>query len=124
MPEQHEVFTMRRHISRVQMHFLRQGNIPQEMEDKWFWYMEGNTLYTHAYGIEWVKSASYVCTVQMGRRLLPKMSHCLDAMCDYYDIALDHHRADSDSHACAEILLRYLKSGAEVKQFIRSYKFE
>lgn len=77
-----------------------------------------------AYGIEWVKSASYVCTVQMGRRLLPKMSHCLDAMCDYYGIALDHHRADSDSHACAEILLRYLKSGAEVKQFIRSFKFE
>ena len=47
MPEQHEEFTMRRHISRVQMHFLRQGNIPREMEDKWFWYMEGNTLYAH-----------------------------------------------------------------------------
>ena len=47
MPEQHEEFTMRRHIMRVQMRFLRQGNIPQEMEDKWFWYMEGNTLYAH-----------------------------------------------------------------------------
>ena len=47
MPEQRETFTMRRHITRVQMRFLRQGNIPQEMEDKWFWYMEGNTLYAH-----------------------------------------------------------------------------
>ena len=75
-----------------------------------------------AYGIDWVTSAPYLCTVQMGRRLLPKMSHCLDAMCDYYGICLDHHQADSDSHACAEILLRYLQGGAEVKQFIRSYK--
>ena len=77
-----------------------------------------------AYGIDWMASTSYICTVQMGRRILPKMSHCLDAMCDYYGIYLDHHRADSDSHACAEILLRYLKGGAEVKQFIRSYKLK
>lgn len=47
MPDQHATFTMRRHISPAQMHFLRQGNIPQEMEDKWFWYMEENTLYAH-----------------------------------------------------------------------------
>ena len=26
---------------------LRRGNIPQAMEDKWFWYMEGNTLFVH-----------------------------------------------------------------------------
>ncbi len=26
---------------------LRRGHIPQEMEDKWFWYMEGDTLYAH-----------------------------------------------------------------------------
>ena len=25
----------------------RYGNIPQEMEDKWFWYMEGSTLWAH-----------------------------------------------------------------------------
>lgn len=75
-----------------------------------------------AYGIDWVKSAPYLCTVQMGRRLLPNMSHCLDAMCDYYGIALDHHQADSDSHACAELLLRYLQAGAKVEPFIRSYR--
>ena len=75
-----------------------------------------------AYRIDWMPTTTYLCTVQMGRRLLPGMSHCLDAMCDYYGICLDHHQADSDSHACAEILLRYLQGGAEVKQFIRSYK--
>jgi hypothetical protein len=43
---------------------------------------------------------------------------------DYYGICLDHHQADSDSRACAEILLRYLRSGANVKRFIRSYNLE
>ena len=74
-----------------------------------------------AYGIDWVPMRPCVCTVQMGRRLLPKISHCLDAMCDYYGICLDHHQADSDSRACAEILLRYIQGGADVKQFVRNY---
>ena len=42
-------------------------------------------------------------------------------LCDYYGIGLDHHRADSDSHACAEILLRYIRGGAEPEKFIRTY---
>ena len=77
----------------------------------------------HAYSVDWVPAASYLCTVQMGRRLLPETRHSLDALCDYYDISLDHHRADSDSRACAEILLRYLNSGTDVKPFIRRYQF-
>ena len=39
-----------------------------------------------------------------------------------YGIPLDHHKADSDARACAEILLRYLQSGADVTQFIRTYR--
>ena len=74
-----------------------------------------------AYEIEWKESAPYLCTVQMGRRLLPGMSHKLDVLCAYYGIALDHHRAGSDSSACAQILLRYLESGAEPAQFLRTY---
>lgn len=77
-----------------------------------------------AYGIGWQPTASYLCTVQMGRRLLPGRSHGLDAMCDYYGICLNHHQADSDSRACAEILLRYLQSGADVKPFIRRYRLD
>ena len=42
-------------------------------------------------------------------------------LCDYFSIDLDHHRADSDSRACAQILLRYIESGADPRRFIRTY---
>ena len=75
------------------------------------------------YEIDWKPYARYLCTVQMGRRILPGMSHKLNTLCDYYGIALNHHQAESVSHACAEILLRYLESGADVRQHIRTYSF-
>ena len=50
------------------------------------------------------------------------LKHSLNVDCDYYGIALDHHRADSDSRACAQILLRYLKDGANEMDFIRTYR--
>lgn len=74
------------------------------------------------YGIRWKSSVHYCCTARMGRVLLPDMPHKLNDLCDYYGICLDHHKADSDSHACAEILLRYFQSGADEKLFIRTYK--
>ena len=49
----------------------------------------------------------------MGRRLVPGISHSLNVMCGHYGIALAHHQADSDSHACAEILLRYFAARAD-----------
>ncbi len=73
------------------------------------------------YGIIWMIHAPYLCTVQIGRRVLPKMSHKLNALCDYYGIELDHHHAGSDSLACAEILLRYIEDGADINQFIKTY---
>lgn len=74
------------------------------------------------YGIDWKDSAKGLCTVIMGRSLLPGISHKLNDMCDYYGICLNHHRADSDSHACAEILIRYLESGAEPEKYIRTFR--
>lgn len=74
------------------------------------------------YGIEWKSSVRYCCTVRMGRVLLPDIHHKLNDLCDYYGIVLDHHKADSDSHACAQILLRYLENGADEKKFIRTYQ--
>ena len=47
MPERHETFVLRRSFSDAEMAALRRGNIPQEMEDKWFWFMEGDTLFAH-----------------------------------------------------------------------------
>ena len=76
-----------------------------------------------AYGVEWKPYVRYVCTVQMGKKLLPDRSHRLNALCEYYGIALDHHLASSDARACAEILLRYLDAGADIRQHIRTYSF-
>lgn len=76
------------------------------------------------YGISWKSSVKYCCTVQMGRRLLPGMSHKLDVMCSHYGISLDHHKADSDSHACAEILLNYFKAGAAENEHIRTFRLD
>ena len=76
------------------------------------------------YGIEWRRYTRYLCTVKMGRALLPGMGHRLNDLCCHYGIPLEHHHAASDSRACAEILLRYLDSGADVRQFIRTCSLE
>ena len=73
------------------------------------------------YGLDWLPSVRGLCTVTMGRRILPGVSHKLNDLCERYGICLDHHRADSDSQACAEILLRYLDAGADAADFIRTY---
>lgn len=74
------------------------------------------------YGIEWKSTVKYCCTVQTGRKALPGISHKLNVLCEHYGIALDHHKADSDSRACAEILLRYFESGVQERDIIRSYR--
>ena len=75
------------------------------------------------YGIQWKNTAKYCCTVQIGKKMLPGISHKLNDLCDHYGIELDHHKADSDSHACAEILLKYFEAGAEERNFIRTFRF-
>ena len=75
-----------------------------------------------AYSIEWKESAPYTCTVRIGQAILPGISHRLNDMCSFYGIRLDHHKADSDSHACAEILIRYMqKEKVDVGKYIKQY---
>lgn len=47
MPERHNSFLFRRPFTAEQMGALRHGSVPQGMEDKWFWFMEGDTLFAH-----------------------------------------------------------------------------
>ena len=47
MPSEHETFALERHFTDVELKRLKAGHIPEEMEDKWFWYMEGMRLYAH-----------------------------------------------------------------------------
>lgn len=75
-----------------------------------------------SYEIEWKPYVKGICTVIMGRSLLPGISHKLNDLCDYHGICLNHHQADSDSHACAEILLRYIENGADPAKYIRTYR--
>ncbi len=70
MPEQHETFVLHRSFSDDEMDALRAGNIPQAMEDKWFWYMEGMTLWAHRswtghciYRIDFKENGDHLVTV-------------------------------------------------------------
>ena len=47
MPEKNDSFVLKRSFSNSEMNALRLGNIPKAMEDKWFWFMEGSTLWAH-----------------------------------------------------------------------------
>ena len=74
-----------------------------------------------AYDIQWKNLVRYLCTVRIGRAELPGVSHKLNDMCAMYEISLDHHQADSDSRACAEILLRYMHNRVKIGRYIRSF---
>ena len=70
MPEQHETFVLNRAFSDEEMDALRRGNVPQAMEDKWFRYMEGPTLWAHRswtgyciYRIDFKEDNAHVVTV-------------------------------------------------------------
>ena len=76
-----------------------------------------------AYCINWRDTVWYACTYRMGRRCYPQLpNHKLNTICAYLDIDLDHHQADSDSRACAEILIDCLDRGIDIRQFRRQYK--
>lgn len=60
MPEKNAVFEFERKITKEQLEILRCGNIPREMEDRWFWYMEGNTLYAHR---SWTGDCIYIMEI-------------------------------------------------------------
>ena len=47
MPDHKETFILKRHFTEEKHKNLRRGNVPKEMEDKWFFYMKRNRLYAH-----------------------------------------------------------------------------
>ena len=64
MPKKHVEFKIKRHFTDEEMACLRFGHIPQEMEDKWFWYMKENKLYAHR---SWTGICIYVLTFHEGK---------------------------------------------------------
>ena len=73
------------------------------------------------YDIFWKRTVPYICTCKMSRSCLPHLeNHKLNTLCDHYRLELDHHRADSDAMACAQILQRL--SGTDVRHcYLRQY---
>lgn len=58
----------------------------------------------------------------MGRACYPNLpNHKLNTLCEYLQINLNHHNAGSDSHACAELLLDYMRRGLKADRFLRQY---
>ena len=77
------------------------------------------------YGISWKPRAEYVCTCQIGRRVLPQLpNHRLDTMASWLSLPLDHHNAASDTMACAMLLQHYLGLGTDLRKFLRTYDLE
>ncbi len=75
-----------------------------------------------AYQIEWQPFTYYACTCVMGRSCYPGLpNHKLNTLCDYLRLDLDHHNAGSDSLACAELLLDYMRHGLKPESFLRRY---
>ena len=70
MPKKRDTFVLNRAFSDKEMGVLRLGNIPQGMEDKWFWYMNGSTLWAYRswtgyciYRIDFKENNDHVVTV-------------------------------------------------------------
>ena len=75
-----------------------------------------------AYQIEWQPFTYYACTCVMGRACYPGLeNHKLNTLCNYLNLDLEHHNAGSDSWACAELLLDYMRHGLKPDRFLRRY---
>lgn len=65
MPEEHETFVLHRAITEAEFRRLRLGHIPEEMEDKWFWYLEANRLYLHR---SWTGYSIFIREIHVGEK--------------------------------------------------------
>ena len=87
MPEQQETFILKRAFSAKQMAVLRKGNIPKEMEDKWFWFMEGDMLFAH-------RSWTGVCIYQI--HFKPDQNHVVTVNRDPEQYTCDSIKEDAE----------------------------
>ena len=104
MPGECKTFVLKRAFSDEEMNALRLGHVPQVMEDKWFWYMEEQTLYAHRswtgyciYRIEFKENGEHVVTVnrdkeQYGCTNVSEDMESLNRLLDWWTAApYDHY---------------------------------
>lgn len=78
-----------------------------------------------AYGIVWKPRVRYACTCRMARACYPQLvNHRLNTVSEHLGVALDHHQASSDAHACAEIFCHCREDGLRLSRFLRTYDLD
>lgn len=66
----------------------------------------------------------YIDTLGLSKSVFPYMkNHQLNTLCHELNISLEHHKADSDSKACAELFLRLQHAGLDVMDRVRTFSF-
>ncbi len=65
MPEKNGYFVLRWKFSKEELEILKQGVLPEQMEDKWFCYMEDDTLYMHR---SWTGNCIYIVKISKDGR--------------------------------------------------------
>lgn len=65
----------------------------------------------------------YIDTLRISRDVLTQLRHHrLNDVCSKFGIALNHHQADSDCRACAEILQKFINQGVQVNNYTRIFE--
>lgn len=82
-----------------------------------------NDLLSYYDGLDCYKYFNvYICTKELAQEFLDLENNRLDTVCEHLGIQLDHHKADSDANACAEIALNILPSQPFNQQdFVQSF---
>ena len=66
MPARSERFVLERALDEGELALIRQGHLPQEMEDKWFIYSEGDSLFVHR---SWTGHCIYIVALSQSGAL-------------------------------------------------------
>ena len=100
MLKKQEALAFKRAFTAEQMKVLRRGHVPEAMEDKWFWYMQGNKLYAHR---SWTGICIYIVEFCPGHVLRvhvnrnPKQYYCTSDFAKYLHIPVEETIAVGDA---------------------------
>lgn len=104
LPNEVEQFIYERNFSEEELKLLSYGFIPEEMEDKWFIYMENNTLYFH-------RSWTGICIFKI--EFKPNNKHIVIANNNKEQFTLDSNKKLIELDKLINMLLEYYKKQGE-----------
>jgi DNA polymerase-3 subunit epsilon len=75
----------------------------------------------HGAGLPW-PDLRFQCTARLARQAWGLARASLPYVCDHLDIALQHHRVDSDARACAQIVIAAREQGLPLGPWLGKYQ--